>query len=141
MPILKIGIELAVVIFAITLFSLSAGGITLLILIQKIPGSNLSSIKDDFARKANSVFGNTHIQRTVIRCILWGMSVVISFVKLLGRFRQAWARTQQVWSALRRRQGDAKGGEKGAPCRVALCKENISSQIKKVKCFLRFFVK
>jgi uncharacterized membrane protein YwzB len=92
MPVVKIGIALAIVILAITFFSLSAGGVTLLVLRRKALDSSLSSIKDDFARKAKSVFGNTLIQRAVIRCILWGMSIVITFVNLLKRFRQVWAR-------------------------------------------------
>ena len=91
MPVLKIGIALAVVILAITLFSLSAGGITLFILHRKVPDSSLSSIKDDFARKANAVFGNMLTQRAVICCILWGMSVVIFLGYLLLRFRQVLA--------------------------------------------------
>jgi hypothetical protein len=89
---LNIGIALVVVILAITLFSLSAGGITLFILRRKSSGSSLSSIKDDFAYKAASVFGNTLIQQAVTRCILRGMSAVISLVNLFIRFRQVGVR-------------------------------------------------
>jgi hypothetical protein len=93
MPVLKIGIALAVVILAIVFFSLSAGGITLFILRRKVPGRSLYAIKDDFARNSKSVFGSMFIQRAVIRCILWGMTVMICFSSVVLRFRQVWTRT------------------------------------------------
>lgn len=68
------------VLLGLLLFSLSSGAAALWTLRRKKQLSGKAA-KDFFITHAQTVFGNSIIQRGVCRCILWGMSIIVRCLK------------------------------------------------------------